>query len=65
MGDMNPRMTEFLAQDRIAGLRSEAASHQLLERPADATPKIESRRRQAMTSPRALLGRWFRRATAV
>jgi len=27
MDEMNPKMTEFLAQDRIAGFRNDAAGH--------------------------------------
>jgi hypothetical protein len=36
MDEMNPKMTEFLAQDRIAGFKSEAARHHL-DRGTDST----------------------------
>ena len=44
MNEMNPRMSEFLAQDRIAGLRDEAAaSHQIVKRSAEPKPTVERR----------------------
>ena len=63
MDEMNPKMTEFLAQDRIAGLRSEAIGQQLLRQAAHDTRPVATR---AETAPRrTLIWRLVRRATAV
>ena len=63
--EMNPKMTEFLAQDRIAGMRSEAARNQLAKRGPDATPAIEERPRHLPTIPVVRVGRWLRRSITV
>ena len=65
MDEMNPRMTEFLAQDRIAALRSEATTEQRLKRSADPAPRIDSRPSPETASQVALVGRWLRRAITV
>jgi hypothetical protein len=63
MNDMNPRMTEFLAQDRIAGLRDEAAaSHRIVKPSAKPKPALERRSSHRMPSPVGLVERWLRRA---
>lgn len=63
MNEMNPRMTEFLAQDRIAGLRDEAAaSHRIVK--CGAEPKLTVERRPGRPRPESgrLVERWLRRA---
>jgi len=62
---MNPKMTEFLAQDRIAGLRAEAARNQMAKRGADAARTVDSRPRPETTTPVVRIRRWLRRAVAV
>ena len=60
---MNPRMTEFLAQDRIAGLRDEAAaSHRIAKRIADPKATLVRPPSYRMRSPLSLVERWLRRA---
>ena len=60
---MNPRMTEFLAQDRIARLRDEAAaSHRIVDRNAEPRPRVERRPTHRLPSPVGLVERWLRRA---
>ena len=60
---MNPRMTEFLAQDRIAGLRDEAAaSHRMVKRSAEPKRTVERRPSYRIPSPIGLVERWLRRA---
>jgi hypothetical protein len=63
MNEMNPRMTEFLAQDRIAGLRDEAAaSHRIVKQGAKTKSAVERRPSHRMPSPVGLVERWLRRA---
>ena len=59
---MNPRMKRSLAQDRIAGLRDEAAaSHQIVKRSAEPKPTVE--RWPGRPRPESgLVERWLRRA---
>jgi hypothetical protein len=61
---MNPKMTEFLAQDRIADLRREAIGQQMVRRTARDTtlrvaPRVES------TPQRSFLWRLVHRVAAV
>jgi hypothetical protein len=65
MDEMNPKMTEFLGQDHIAGLHAEAARNRLAKHGADAAPTIESRPRPEPTAPVLRVGRWLRRSIAV
>jgi hypothetical protein len=66
MTEMNPRMTEFLAQDRIAGLREEAAaSHRIAKRGAEPEQTIERRLGFRISSPVGLVERWLRRAVRI
>lgn len=65
MDEMNPKMTEFLAQDRIAGLRAEAARNQLAKRGADVAPPIVDRPHPETTTPVLRVGRWLRRSIPV
>jgi hypothetical protein len=61
--EMNPRMTEFLAHDRIAGLRDEAAaSHRVAKRGAEPKPATNSRPSHHVPSPVELFQRCLRRA---
>jgi hypothetical protein len=63
MNEMNPRMTEFLAQDRIAGLRDEAeASHRIVKRSAEPMRTVDRRPSYGIPSPIGLVERWLRRA---
>jgi hypothetical protein len=63
---MNPRMTEFLAHDRIAGLRDEAAaSHRVAKRSAERKPAVESRPSRHLPSSVELVERWLRRAVRI
>jgi hypothetical protein len=66
MDEMNPKMTEFLAQDRIAGLHSEAVGHHVLKRAAatsvSTTPVAP---RAARTPASSFVWRLIRRAIAV
>lgn len=61
---MNPKMTEFLAQDRIAGFRNEAAGHHVEKRPMVTRPKAPDAASQHLT---AITLAWhrIRRAIAV
>jgi hypothetical protein len=63
MNEMNPRMTEFLAQDRIAGMRDEAAAgHRIAKCSAEPKPTIARRPGYRIPSPVGLVERWLRRA---
>ena len=62
---MNPKMTEFLGQDRIAGLRSEAAGHHVLKSAATGESKAHSETRAETATAIALVWRRVRRAVAV
>jgi hypothetical protein len=63
---MNPRMTEFLAHDRIAGLRDEAAaSHRIAKPSAEPKPAVETRPSNNLPSPVELVERWLRRAVRI
>lgn len=60
---MNPRMTEFLALDRIAELRDEAAASQrIVKRNAEPKRRVERRLSRRLPSPVGLVERWLRRA---
>jgi hypothetical protein len=65
MDEMNHKATEFLAHDRIAGLRSEAIGQQMLQRAAQdaSTGSVAPR---AQTAPRrSFVWRLVHRAIAV
>jgi len=65
MVEMNPKMTEFLAHDRIADLRREAIGQQMLARAACDTTTHRAGPRVESTPRRSFLWRLVHRAAAV
>jgi hypothetical protein len=65
MDVMDHRATEFLAHDRIAGLRSEAIGQQMLQRSAQDASTDPVAMRVETAPRRSLVWRLVRRATAV
>jgi len=65
MDEMNPKMMEFLAQDRIAELRSEAIGHQVLQRAATAESTSHPRSHVETTRATSLVWRLVHRAMAI
>ena len=63
---MNPKMTEFLGQDRIAGLHSEAIGHHVLKRAAATGASTAPVAPRAASAPAAsFVWRLIRRVMAV
>ena len=62
---MNPKMTEFLAQDRIAGFRNEAAGHHVHVRSAMARPQAPEAPSTKQATTFALVWRRVRGAVTV
>jgi hypothetical protein len=65
MDEMNPKMTEFLAQDRIAGFKNEAAGHHLVPRTDSTVPKTTPVLVPSRIGPFATILRRVRGAIAI